>query len=40
LMCWKWSGARVTRCVCEKMAQNVAQPLFVKVIHNFYLGKK
>jgi hypothetical protein len=23
-------GSRVTRCVCEKVAQNVAQPFFVK----------
>jgi hypothetical protein len=22
---------RVTRCVCEKMAQNVSQPIFVNI---------
>jgi hypothetical protein len=29
--------ARVTRCVCEKLAQNVAQPIFLsKSMYNFY----
>jgi hypothetical protein len=32
---------RVTRCVCEKVAQNVAQFVFLKyLIHNFYHLKK
>jgi hypothetical protein len=31
---------RVARCVCEKIAQNVAQLIFLsKLIHNIYLGK-
>jgi hypothetical protein len=27
-----WDKARVTRCVCKKIAQNVAKSLFVKMI--------
>jgi hypothetical protein len=27
----KVEGSRVTRWVCEKIAQNVAQPFFVKI---------
>jgi hypothetical protein len=31
----------VTRWVCENVAQNVAQPIFLsKLIHNYYRGKK
>jgi hypothetical protein len=30
----------VTRWVCEKIAQNVAQPIFVKILHILYFGKK
>jgi hypothetical protein len=26
----QWVTSRVIRCVCEKMAQNVAQAIFVK----------
>jgi hypothetical protein len=33
-------GSRVTRWVCKKIAQNVAQPIFLsKRIHNLYRGK-
>jgi hypothetical protein len=32
---------RVTRCVCEKIAQNVAQPVFFsKLLCNVYRGNK
>jgi hypothetical protein len=30
----------VTRWVCEKIAQNVAQPIFSKLMHNLNRGKK
>jgi molybdopterin biosynthesis enzyme len=33
--------SRVTRCVCEKVAQNVAQPIFVtKLMRNVSRGKE
>jgi hypothetical protein len=32
-------GFRLTRCVCEKVAQNVAKLIFVKIINNFYRRK-
>jgi hypothetical protein len=30
---------RVTRCVCEKVAQNVAQPFFVKSKKHVFYGR-
>jgi hypothetical protein len=33
------NASRVTKFVCEKIAQNVAQPVFVKTfLYNFYNG--
>jgi hypothetical protein len=35
------AGTRVTRYVCDKVAQTVAQPIFKsKQIHKWYVGKK
>jgi hypothetical protein len=33
-------GSRATRCVCEKIAQNFAQPFLSKLMHNVYCGRQ
>jgi hypothetical protein len=38
--CYTLLSSRVTRCACEKVAQNVAKSIFVKITHKFYRGKR